>query len=619
MRFDLKAARGVAGSVATGVPLFLVGVFLFGTYLGAQSAPEGEPIVERSVLLQQLNAQRAEVSPAARARIQSAVASSREAKQRRRAGGVEKVSSVLRHYAELPRTRRAESSLIRQFYGSVPVEIAVASTTAEALAPIRGLGVNITSSNASQSVVTALLDPGELLSQLNALSRLSVVRRVRPVVGERTYSGAVLSEGEIVQGIGALREHYKVDGSGVCVGVISDGINSAPIPVLSGDLPGDGIGLPAIETCPLNVNEGDEGTAMLEIIHDLAPGAHLAFCPAFGPFGQQGLAFAIDWLANQANGGNGCDIIVDDVAYVTEPHFEDGIIAQSVDAAAAKGKLYFSSAGNSANAHYEYPFLDSTPGESADEALADLHDFGTAAGLAPDASWLGVVAPGGNFIAVFMQWPEPFGQAGIDFDLYLFDLDGFPVGSPFGTFPSGANGTDFQFGAGDPLEVAFAFNDTADVQPFLIVVDLFDGPGEELLIEMDFNGLFAVDPTYNIPVGAIWGHAAARGAQAVAATGAVFNVDGTPNPDHNLIEPFSSLGPSIIAFDTEGNFDFEARLKPDITGLDGVSVTGVGFQPVFYGTSASAPHLAGIAALLAELDKERTHEELEQILEANGR
>src|SRR5439155_2441501 len=58
----------------------------------------------------------------------------------------------------------------------------------------------------------------------------------------------------------------------------------------------------------------------------------------------------------------------------------------------------------------------------------------------------------------------------------------------------------------------------------------------------------------------------------------------------NDIAPYSSRGPTN-----------DGRTKPDITGIDGVSVTGAGgFSNPFYGTSAAGPHIAGIAALLLQ-------------------
>jgi hypothetical protein len=74
--------------------------------------------------------------------------------------------------------------------------------------------------------------------------------------------------------------------------------------------------------CPTAI---DEGRAMMQLITDLAPGADQAFHTAFG--GQAAFAQGILDLANA-----GCRIIVDDILYLAEPMFQDGIIAQTVNA-----------------------------------------------------------------------------------------------------------------------------------------------------------------------------------------------------------------------------------------------------------------------------------------------
>ena len=74
-----------------------------------------------------------------------------------------------------------------------------------------------------------------------------------------------------------------------------------------------------------------EGTAMLEIVHDLAPGAELFYATGFG--GPASFAQNIRDLRFQ----NGCDIIIDDVTYANESGFQDGVIAQALADCAAHG------------------------------------------------------------------------------------------------------------------------------------------------------------------------------------------------------------------------------------------------------------------------------------------
>nr|WP_245249430.1 S8 family serine peptidase [Methanolinea mesophila] len=90
-----------------------------------------------------------------------------------------------------------------------------------------------------------------------------------------------------------------------------------------------------------------------------------------------------------------------------------------------------------------------------------------------------------------------------------------------------------------------------------------------------------------IPSDSIFEHAAVN---EVIAVGAIDSQD----PGNNDIEPFSSQGPVTIMYPNR-----ETRIKPDICGIDNVRVTGAGgFSNPFRGTSASAPHVAGISALI---------------------
>ena len=158
-------------------------------------------------------------------------------------------------------------------------------------------------------------------------------------VGSRT------SQGDATHRAAAARAAYAVTGAGVRVGVLFDGVSNLAASQGLGDLG-------AVTVLTGQAGDGDEGTAMLEIIHDLAPGADLYFATALGG----PAVFAQNIRALQAAG---CTIIVDDVRYISETPFQDGqvgsstysssIVAKAVKDVANAGVLYFSSAGNSGN------------------------------------------------------------------------------------------------------------------------------------------------------------------------------------------------------------------------------------------------------------------------------
>ena len=87
----------------------------------------------------------------------------------------------------------------------------------------------------------------------------------------------------------------------------------------------------------------DEGRAMLQIAHDVAPASKLCFATAIG-----GLLHFADNIRALADKKGKCraDVVVDDVGYFEEPFFSDSALSDAIDEVAAKGTHYFTSAGN---------------------------------------------------------------------------------------------------------------------------------------------------------------------------------------------------------------------------------------------------------------------------------
>ncbi len=103
---------------------------------------------------------------------------------------------------------------------------------------------------------------------------------------------------------------------------------------------------------PIQLPFGDEGRAMMQIVHDVAPGAGLAFYTAENS--EADFANGIGQLAaSVASGGAGAKVIVDDVGYFDEPFFQDGLVAQAINTVEANGVAYFSSAGNNGTLAYD--------------------------------------------------------------------------------------------------------------------------------------------------------------------------------------------------------------------------------------------------------------------------
>jgi subtilisin family serine protease len=400
-----------------------------------------------------------------------------------------------------------------------------------------------------------------------ALADLDIVKAISPAWPAEHTVGSVTSEGDRASRADLVRQ-LGYDGTGVVVGVISGGIDSLANAQATGDL-----GAVTVPPGCQDTSGNDEGTAMLEIVHDLAPGASLLFSSD----GNTPLAFinAVNCLKDA-----GADVIVDDVVFFSEPAFEDGPIAQTVREAVQAGVSYFTSAGNFAQVHVEQPYCTGP---------AALHDFDCGTGTVA----IGMIVPPGGQVVCVLQWNDQFGGSANDYDLLAVDTLGDLLAASF----------NLQDGTQDPFEFLVWANPLPFSVEVLVGITLFNG--EARLLDLFCpqpseapGSLLFVNPT---PGGSIFGHAAIREAIAVAA------VD-VATPGLATIEPYSSQGPVTMFFPAVEN-----RPKPDIASFDDVSTTVPGFIP-FRGTSAAAPHAAAIAALLLSKNPNLTPAQVQSIL-----
>jgi uncharacterized repeat protein (TIGR01451 family) len=502
-----------------------------------------------------------------------------KAEKAERSPGQRKMDSRLVHLVKKERGERLgvglgafEANIKPAAVGGELVDIKGAVTDA-LLAELRAVGAEIVASVPRFGAVRARVPWGKL----EGLAARAEVKFIKPAARARTQVGSQTSAGDSTHAANTARATYQATGRGVKVGVLSNSVDFLPNVQATGDLgtvtvlPGqDGIGFTG-GSLP------SEGTAMLEIVHDLSPDAELFFASAFISEAQ----FAQNILDLRKAG---CDIIVDDVFYLDESPFMDGAVAQAVDAVVADGALYFSSAGNEGNRNdntsgtWEGDFLDGGPTSAPLAASGRVQKFG--------ANNFNTIVGGSDAVTLF--WADPYGASSNDYDLYVLDSTGTTVL---------ASSTNFQTGSEDPIE----FVESPGSGNRVVVVKA-DNAEPRFLHLQNFGGRFSLSTS-----GACAGHAAAASALAVAAVNAA---TASPNPfaggAANPIELFSSDGPRRVFYYpdgtpiTPGNFGVTGglvRQKPDIAAADGVATATPNFGS-FFGTSAAAPHAGAVAALV---------------------
>lgn len=543
--------------------------------------------------------------------------------QRLRASDSVKLHPMLRALANGSSNSRARENLTRRLPQFAKTDVAVnvvASGDANALVgQLRSLG--LTNAKAYGSMVSGRMS----ITGLKALAAVPGVQSVRPAMA-RTHAGLVTSQGDRAQRSDRARRIFNVDGRGVKVGILSDSFGCLTGPIFpgqaftttaddiqNGDLPADVKVLSEQSPCD---GGADEGRAIGQIIHDVAPGASIAYHTAFN--GEADFAQGIIDLANA-----GATVIVDDVSYFDEPMFQDGIVAQAVDSVKKRGVAYFSSSGNSARASYESQFRKSNSvGVSGVQ-----HNFGTK--KRPDP-FQAITLTAGAIEAVFLNWDEPFKSAGgkgsrSDVDLIYYDA---ATGEPIPVCDDNLQPAVCQFPGvsanvgGDAFEEGDILNTSDQDVQVLLSVELFEGPTPGYLkyVYFDFgDGTMFVDE-YDTQSGSSYGHPIAAGAEAVGAA-AWYNTAAWNTPFWKqcvpaCLETFSSAGGVPIFFDKDGNrLRYpQVRLKPEVVGPDGGNstffyslytptipgTTEPDAFPNFFGTSASAPHVAAIAALMID-------------------
>lgn len=431
------------------------------------------------------------------------------------------------------------------------------------------------------------------LSMVHDLALMPEVRHISS--GLRPQTRNVVSAGDTIMHVDLARSQSGFDGTGVRVGVISNGDKTLGLSLASGELPTD------THVARDNI-QGDEGTAMMEIVHDLAPGAGIYFSSGSPIYN------SVTGVNETTDGGtmigairalesSNCGVIVDDLGFYSQPMFQDGSIAQEAAFAVNQGFTYLSAAGNDRQQHYKGAYSDGGSYVGGDYTVDHAHQFAPGV-LTHDFKLFGSGdAANPNWVTFVLQWDDPWDAPVNDYDLYVFDgVSGKLAGSSVQVQGGGA---------GHPYEAwSRSYGGPKNnYNLFKVAVSLTSGaPAHFHLYAVSVAASAVISYA---PLGGIFGHPAADGVIAVGAVDA-------NSPPWDTVEPFSDYGPTEIKYPTA-----VMRQEPAVSGIDDVTTSVSGFNP-FSGTSAAAPHIAAIAALLKQASPEMTPAQVKTALQTTA-
>jgi len=450
-----------------------------------------------------------------------------------------------------------------------------------------------------------------------SLTAVTAAASIRASLGTSSNAGTALTQGDAAQRSNTTRLAFRADGAGTGVGIISDSfnaLNGESLGIATGNLPGPGN--PNGFTMPVKVLKdlssfgfSDEGRAMAEIIHDIVPAARLSF---YSPDSYLDLAVGVRALANA-----GATVVVDDLTFFGEPWFQQspaGTVATELSN--SNRAVVVSSAGNASRDSIADPFRPSTSKpvlfNGASIGNYRLHRFQNGQVTVPIR-----LRGGATPLTFILQWDDPFKSAAPQSSGGVSDLDLLVFSDPEGVNVVAGSLNDNV--GGDALEGIFVGNNSTNPEDAGTVY-LGIGLSEGSPVPRNLKVIaFRVSDTNDIGGRSVFNKSTIAGHANdldVISTCAV-RYDLVGNGSTAVVQAFSSQGGHLQTLGANGNRLSAPRntLKPDVCSPDGVNTSFFApfgpndFDsdglPNFFGTSAAAPHLAGIVAQMQQVSRYR--------------
>ncbi len=393
----------------------------------------------------------------------------------------------------------------------------------------------------------------------------SAAKALRVDVAVATYT---------VPGTGAV-----LNGTGLKIGILSDSFNlkgGEATDIANGDLSS------SITILKEGTTGNDEGRAMAQLIHSIAPGAEIYFYTA--TTSETDFAAGIKALA-----AAGCSVIVDDVVYYDESFYQDtGVVTAAVEQVIAQGVDYFSAAGNSGKNYYESTF---------NPMIIALNGLGTvkAHNLGSGSPYEKVELSANATLNFTLEWTEPTATSSsstrqYDIAVALFDSNNNLV----------QKWTLNSLRGNPVLEVNTTLTNAAGVYSLVFYENVGSAtPGTFKIIMFAGSGATIDGEGAGFGSGTSIGHEIATGVNTVAAVNvAETPANGVATP---VVESYSGYGSGVTYIDSSGT----TLATPVLTGSPNFAATDGSPTSVFssfYGTSAAAPEAAAVALLVLQAD-----------------